>query len=88
MPLSLKDYKASDFGTLSGWVTSYELLVQFAGTEFTYPLNNEEIEKYQLKYPERKFYMGYNNNIPVFFGEIIPSENNIPRLGRLIQCPV
>ena len=40
---------------------------------------------YQQENPDRNFYIGLDdNNKSVAFGEIIPQETNMPRLGRLL----
>jgi GNAT superfamily N-acetyltransferase len=80
----LKPYEPADFMIFSGWVTGADMLFQFAGTEFSYPLTQNQVAEYQTKHPERRFYIGYLQNNPAFFGEIIPAEGNIPRLGRLL----
>lgn len=82
--VQLKPFRAVDFGILASWVTSAELLLQFAGTEFTYPLTYDQLERYGRERPDRQFYMGYVGLLPVFFGEMIPQEGDGPRLGRLL----
>jgi RimJ/RimL family protein N-acetyltransferase len=79
----LKRYEDRDFKLLESWVTGPEMLFQFAGTEFTYPITKEQIEDYRAKHPDRYFYVGYTDNVPFAFGEIIPQEH-YPRLGRLL----
>lgn len=74
-----------DFHLLEKWVTSPELLFQFSGTDFSYPITEQQILNYQLLHPDRSFYIGYSqNDIPFAFGEIIPQENGAPRLGRIL----
>ena len=80
----LKPYISGYFGILAGWITDPELLLQFAGTEFSYPITREQLSDYQKRRPDRRFYMGFSGSIPVFFGEIIPQEGTGPRLGRLL----
>ncbi|MEX8549331.1 MAG: GNAT family N-acetyltransferase [Mucilaginibacter sp.] len=83
--MTITKYSFNYFSFLSRWITDANLLFQFAGTEFSYPITEKQIEDYQHKNPDRNFYLGLNEvNEPVAFGEIIPQENNIPRIGRLL----
>ncbi len=60
--MTITTYSPAYFDFLSRWITSPDLLFQFAGTEFSYPITEEALA----------------------FGEIIPQENQIPRIGRLL----
>lgn len=83
--MTITAYSSIYFSFLSCWITDASLLFQFAGTEFSYPITEKQIEDYQHKNPDRNFYIGLNEaNEPVAFGEIIPQENNLPRIGRLL----
>lgn len=83
--MKLIPYSSTYFNFLNHWVTDDNLLFQFAGTEFSFPITENQITDYQHKNPDRQFYMGLNDaNEPVAFGEIIPQKNNIPRIGRLL----
>ncbi|MBC7914089.1 MAG: GNAT family N-acetyltransferase [Pyrinomonadaceae bacterium] len=81
----LRSYTDLDFDLLKGWVTSADLLLQYSGTDFSYPLTRSQFSTYQQKYPDRLFYIGYTvDNQPYAFGEIIPQESGIPRLARIL----
>ena len=83
--MHLRRYHTADFALLQQWVTSPALLFQFAGTDFAYPLTKEQLDIYQALYPERRLYIASTiESQPVAFGEIIPQDNNIPRLARLL----
>ena len=83
--MTLTKYSSAYFDFLNHWITDAELLFQFAGTEFSYPITEEQLTNYQYKNPDRSFYIGLNEaDEAVAFGEIIPQENNVPRLGRLL----
>ena len=83
--MTITKYSSNYFSFLSRWITDANLLFQFAGTEFSYPITEKQIEDYQHKNPDRNFYISLNDlNKPVAFGEIILQENNIPRIGRLL----
>jgi RimJ/RimL family protein N-acetyltransferase len=81
----IRPYTSSDFTQLESWVTDAALLLQFSGTDFSYPITEQQITAYQTIHPDRVFYMGYTiENIPFAFGEIIPQEGAGPRLGRIL----
>ena len=81
----LRPYTPEDLKLLQTWVTDADMLFQFSGTDFSYPITLQQVEQYQQKHPGRRFYIANNETgEPVAFGEIIPQEAHIPRLGRLI----
>lgn len=81
----LKPYLDSNFKLLQTWVTDESLLLQFSGTDFTFPITKKQITDYQNKNPDRRFYVGFTeDNLPFAFGEIIPQVTKIPRLGRIL----
>jgi RimJ/RimL family protein N-acetyltransferase len=81
----LQPYTSSDFKLLENWVTDAELLLQFSGTDFSYPLTELQIQDYQYTYPDRHLYLGYTlEKLPFAFGEIIPQESGYPRLARIL----
>ncbi|CAN5495899.1 hypothetical protein BH11BAC2_BH11BAC2_21720 [soil metagenome] len=81
----LKSFLETDFYLLEKWVQTPEILFEFAGTTFTFPLTYLQIVNYQLQFPDRLLYLGYTPEGRAFaFGEIIPQCTNIPRLGRIL----
>lgn len=83
--MTITKYTPAHFNFLSRWITSPDLLFQFAGTTFSYPITENQLQKYQSENPGRSFYIGLNpENQAIAFGEIIPQETNIPRIGRLL----
>ena len=81
----LRKFADSDFPLLKNWVTDPDLLFLFAGSNWSFPLNFEEVKAYQSAHPMKQSYMLCNNeNDPVAFGELITGEANSPRLGRLL----
>ncbi|MBB2151694.1 GNAT family N-acetyltransferase [Pedobacter gandavensis] len=81
----LKAYSHTDFPILESWVTDEALLLQFAGTDFSYPLTAQQIIAYQTIHQDRQFYIGcMEDGTPYAFGEIIPQENGSHRLGRIL----
>ncbi len=83
-PLQLKPYSVTDFGVLNSWIEDATILLQFAGVEFEWPLTPEQLQFHFNRFPEREWCVGYDGDKAVAFGEIIPQENGLPRLGRLI----
>jgi RimJ/RimL family protein N-acetyltransferase len=46
-PVHLRPFTSADFLRLIGWITSPEMLIQWAGpTQFTFPLSREQLELY------------------------------------------
>lgn len=81
----LRKYTDSDFPILKSWVTDPDLLFLFAGSNWTFPLQFEEVKNYQRTYPFKQSYMLCNaKEEPIAFGELISGEPNAPRLGRLL----
>lgn len=81
----IRKYLAVDFEILEKWVINKELLLQFSGTDFSFPITKDQIERYQKANPEGVFYIGLDHNLePYAFGEIIPQLNNVPRLARIL----
>ncbi len=81
----LKEYTRADFKLLQEWITDADLLLQFSGTDWTFLLTPEQLELQLSRYPDRIFYIGYDDkNTPYAFGQLIMNENNAPRLGRLL----
>ncbi|WP_404511216.1 GNAT family N-acetyltransferase [Bacillus sp. RC242] len=44
--IKLVPFKKSDFKQLINWINSEEFLIQWSGNAFTYPLNEQQLEKY------------------------------------------
>jgi len=44
--IKLELFKRSDFKQLINWIHSEEFLIQWSGNAFTYPLDEEQLEKY------------------------------------------
>lgn len=81
----LKPFSMDFYPLLEHWITGKDILFQYSGTYFSYPITGEQITVYMMKHPERKLYLGFtDDDIPYAFGEIIPKEENPPRLARLL----
>ncbi len=84
MSMKLVPFSDEHIAILNTWVKDEDLLFQFSGNVFRIPFTIEQFINYSLIYPDRKFYIAYQSNEPVGFGEIIPQETGIPRLGRVL----
>ncbi|PTT02504.1 hypothetical protein DBR11_04585 [Pedobacter sp. HMWF019] len=80
----LKPYTSDDFKLLEKWVTDAELLLQFSGTDFSYPITPQQLAVYQTTHPKRRFYVAYEDKTPFAFGEIILQDSGIPKLARIL----
>ncbi|PEB77405.1 GNAT family N-acetyltransferase [Bacillus thuringiensis] len=44
--IKLKTFKKSDFKQLINWINSEEFLIQWSGNAFTFPIDEQQLEKY------------------------------------------
>ncbi|MEF7633321.1 GNAT family N-acetyltransferase [Bacillus cereus group sp. Bce019] len=44
--IKLESFKKSDFKQLINWINSEEFLIQWSGNAFTFPLDEQQLEKY------------------------------------------
>ena len=83
--LHLIPFTQNHYQILINWIIDEETILNFAGIGFQYPLTQQQLAEYILKYPERKLYLALDEEKnPVGYGEIIPQEKNAARLGHLI----
>lgn len=80
----LRPYTPADFPLLCRWITDADLLFRFAGTEFNFPITEDQLRRYGDQYPDRRFYIAAIEGQPYAFGEIIPQGPGSVRLGRLL----
>lgn len=79
------DHKYID--AIASWSSNYDELFIYAGVEFTFPLTADQLDIHFSNFPDREWHVIVENDQALAFGEIIPQEGNIPRLGRLIVDP-
>lgn len=82
--IMLRKFEDADFRWLQRWVTSPELLLQFSGDRFSFPLGATDFADYRLEHPDRTMYVAARAEQLVAFGEIIPQDSGRPRLGRIL----
>lgn len=82
--IRLNKLTPNDFGLFKSWIESEEELVQFSGTIFTYPLNDEQLNKY-INNSQRRSYKVISTDTDETIGHVeLNLENEHPRLSRLI----
>lgn len=85
MPLTLRPFTESDYDTLIGWVDSEELLFQFAGNGFRFPLTRKQLHAFCNAHPPRSLFIAdLPEQGPVAFGEIVWQPDGSARLARLL----
>jgi RimJ/RimL family protein N-acetyltransferase len=83
--IRLTPYNPSWFPVLESWIPDKEVLLQYSGTHFNYPLTETQMNAYLHDFPDRKLYMALIDSSTAFaFGEIIPQDKHSVRLARLI----
>lgn len=83
--IRLEPFKQEDFKRLISWIDSEELLIQFAGAIFTYPLTEEQLESY-LEDPKRFAFKVIDTNSDHVIGhaEIYQTENHTAKICRVL----
>ncbi len=83
----LEKFTENDFDRLLGWIDSEELLLQFAGSVFKFPLDKKQLSDY-IKSPSRQIFkiVTADTNEAIGHAEIgsINKENSSASLCRLL----
>ena len=83
--IRLEKFTESDFDKLISWITCEEDLIQFAGTIFTFPLTKKQLHIYISNPCVNAYKVIYEQeNLHIGHAEIFISENNPPKLCRII----
>ncbi len=62
-----------------------ELLFRFSGPDIDFPLTAEKLDQHIQNHPDRHYYIAVDPELGDYaFGEVIPQDNNVPRLARLL----
>ncbi len=83
--IELKPFDKTDFNQLISWVTSKELLIQFAGPIFTFPLTLEQLEIYvadKNRFPFKV--INSKSGVVIGHAEVYYSGNKIAKLCRIL----
>lgn len=83
--IKLEPFKPSDFDLLISWIDSKELLLQIAGTYFTYPLTTAQLQNYL----DDKSSLAFNiteasSNKVIGHSQIIMLDNNVCKLDKVL----
>lgn len=85
--IELKPFERSHFPQLINWVQSPAFLLQWAGSSFQYPLDDEQLDKYK-KDPTILAYSVYQKGTGKVIGHIslarIDQTNKSARVGRVL----
>jgi RimJ/RimL family protein N-acetyltransferase len=81
--IRLEKFSENDFEKLISWISNEEDLIQFAGSIFSFPLTKEQLNNY-IQTPEVNAYKVIYNNIHIGHAEINFTENNPPKLCRIL----
>jgi RimJ/RimL family protein N-acetyltransferase len=90
--IELKYFETSDFKQLIDWIGSPEFLLQWAGAEFEYPLDESQLEKYMEnannENSDRLVYKVVHKETGDVIGHIslgkIDRRNNSGRIGKVL----
>lgn len=83
--IKLVPFEIPDFDRLISWIDSEQMLMQFSGPAFTFPLSKDQLKR-NLEDPARFAYkvVQLSNNSMIGYGEIYLQNNNSVLLGRII----
>ena len=83
--IKLTSFQQNDFNKLISWVDSEELLITIAGTVFSYPLTNEQLQKYLDDCNSHSFnIVDININKVIGHAEILIVEKGICKIDKLL----
>ena len=83
--IRLEKFEAADYHQLISWVDSVEMLMQFGGPAFTFPLTAEQLEK-NLSDKKRLAFrvVDVDTTITIGHGEIYIKDDGAVHLSRLL----
>ncbi|WP_141558492.1 GNAT family N-acetyltransferase [Bacillus thuringiensis] len=85
--IKLKTFKKSDFKQLINWINSEEFLIQWSGNAFTFPLDEQQLEKY-LESANTLAFKVVDKETSDVIGHIslgqIDNINNSARIGKVL----
>ncbi len=83
--IKIEPFEISDFVTLISWIDSEEMLMQFSGPTFTFPLTNEQL-KINLEDKNKFAYrvVDLSTNLMMGYSEIYLLDKTSALLARII----
>ncbi|MBW4683058.1 MAG: GNAT family N-acetyltransferase [Microcoleus vaginatus WJT46-NPBG5] len=90
--IELKPFERDDFARLIGWITSADLIQQWAPSTFTYPLDENQLEKYiqmsEGEKPTKKIFKAVDTHTLAVVGHIeldrIDLQNRSGTVSRVL----
>lgn len=83
--IRLETFNEADFDRLINWAVSEEILVQFSGPIFKFPLTKKQLEKYLTEKKSIAFKVVDTESGEIIgHSEIYHSENSIAKLCRIL----
>ena len=81
--VTLRPFTPADFNRLIAWANNQDLLAQFAGPIFQYPLTHEQLYVY-LAEPQRRAFRVLYQQRTIGHAEIMLSEDGVAKLCRIL----
>ncbi|NKX58586.1 GNAT family N-acetyltransferase [Bacillus cereus] len=85
--IKLESFKKSDFKQLINWINSEEFLIQWSGNAFTFPLDEQQLEKY-IESANTLAFKVVDEETPDVIGHIslgqIDNINKSARIGKVL----
>ena len=82
--ITIEKFNEKDFERLINWSYNEEILIQFAGPIFTFPLTTEQLKEY-IKNQQRLSFKVISNGNVIGHAEISPSEEkNTVKICRVL----
>ncbi|MEJ6583530.1 MAG: GNAT family protein [Crocinitomicaceae bacterium] len=77
-------FETTDFDLLKSWITSEKELIQFAGPIFTFPVTDDQLEKYCASNKREVFKIVLDETSEVIGHCEFNYENELPRISRVL----
>jgi len=83
--ITLKEFTNSDFDTFISWCTNEEIITQFAGEIFTYPVTRNQLNNYLNDESKKPFKVVFNKTQETIgHCELNFEEKETPKLSRVL----
>jgi len=77
-------FKIEDWQYLEKWIANESELIQFAGSIFSFPIDQKQIENYLLDSNRKVFRVQTNNKQTIGMVEISLEASNVTKLARIV----
>jgi len=83
--IKIEKFSKEDFSRLISWINCEEILVQFAGPIFSFPLTDDQLEAYLTDRKRSAFkVINANDNTVIGHAEIYLMKDNVAKLCRVL----